>query len=509
MRTARLLVIAFVMTLGFWLLSPRAMAAPVIGYVVESAGAEQLGITKDEYKFQKGVEAVLVVVEGVKAETRTNIMGWFWFTDLPDGVYNIAAIKDGYVTVTKQVRVQGRSPANVTIVLTKKKTAQISSANYSPGNFSPSGQVTIPNSVYVAFAAIAAPGSSASSPGSAPIPGSNMSSLQFKGALAAGADPDSLTGFRSPDMNSMPGGAYDFSTPVSNHPNSITVMDPNAPKDMKFINLNAKPFWMCFDSSGSKLFVSSDSQYITVVDVAGGNRIMGSIPSGGIVTDMTRGPDGNIYVSISSANPGVMVISPQTNTAVSFFKVRAARIGADAQPRALVAGTDLVYVAMAKTGAGEVVAVNKAGGAMVGSSEVGSFPMGITLTPNGQHLFIANHGSGDVSVIETASMKHLGKIRVGVQPMRIVCNSRGDRVYVTNNGSNYVSVIDARTGAVVASVNTGKGPMGIGINGAGTRIFVANNKEGNVTIINTEVNQAIQTTTASTASNPFGIAIRP
>jgi len=509
MCTARLLFIAFMMTLGLWCASPAAMAAPVIGYVVESAGAEQMGITKDEYKFQKGVEAVLVVIEGAQAETRTNIMGWFWFNDLPDGVYNIAAIKDGYVTVTKQVRVQGRSPANVTIVLTRKKTAQISSANYTPGNFSSSGQVTIPNSVYVAYAAIAAPGSSAQAPGAAPIPGSNMTTLQFKSALAAGADPDSLTGFRSPDMNAMPGGAYSFHTPVSTHPNSISVMDPNAPRDMQFINLNAKPYWMCFDNSGSKLFVSSDSQYLTVVDVAGGNRIMGSIPTGGIVTDMARGPDGNIYVAVSSANPGIMVISPQTNTAVNFYRVRAARIGADAQPRALVAGTDLVYVAMAKTGAGEVVAVNKAGGAVVAATEVGSFPMGITLTPNGQHLFIANHGSGDVSVIQTSTMKHLGRIRVGVQPMRIVCNSRGDRVYVTNNGSNYVAGIDARTGAVVAAVNTGKGPMGIGINGAGTRVFVANNKEGNVTVINAEVNQAIQTTTPSTASNPFGIAVRP
>ena len=51
--------------------------------------------------------------------------------------------------------------------------------------------------------------------------------------------------------------------------------------------------------------------------------------------------------------------------------------------------------------------------------------------------------------------------------------------------------------------------MGIGINSTGSRVFVANNKEGTVTVINAEINAAIQTTTATTSSKPFGIAIRP
>jgi YVTN family beta-propeller protein len=477
-------------------------AAPVIGYVVESAGAEQLGIKKEEYKFQKGVEGALVIIEGTKMEAKTNIMGWFWFNDLPDGVYNIAATKEGYHVVTKQVRVQGRSPANVTIVLTRKNLPTGITGNTG------TDEVTIPNAVYVAFAAIAAPGSTSATGNSPPIPGSNMTTLQYKSAIAAGADPDSLTGFPNPDMTSFPTGPYEFQTSINFHPNSLTIMDPNAPKDMKFINLKAKPYWLCFDSSGSKLFVSSDSQYITAIDVAGGNRILGSIPSGGIVTDIARGPEGFIYVAVSSTNPGILVINPQTCTAQGFYRIKAQRIP-DAQPRALVAGANFIYVAMATSGAGEVLAIHKNGGATAGSCQVGAFPMGITVTPNGQYLFIANCNSSDVSVVDAATMNHLGRIRVGVQPMRIVCNSRGDRVYVTNKGSNYVSVIDARTGSVVATVNTGKGPMGIGITSNGSRVFVANNDERTVTVINAEINTALQTTTPSTTSRPFGIAVRP
>jgi YVTN family beta-propeller protein len=502
MKNILILGITALFILSGFAASPKSSAAPVIGYIVESAGAEQLGIKKEEYKFQKGVEAALVVIEGTKMETKTNIMGWFWFNDLPDGVYNIAAIKEGYHTVTKQVRVQGRAPANVTIVITKKNLPVGITGNTG------ANEVTIPNAVYVAFAAIAAPGSTSATGNSPPIPGSNMTTLQYKSAIAAGADPDSLTGFPNPDMNYYPTGPYEFQTAINLNPNSLTVMDPNAPKDMKFVNLKAKPYWLCFDSTGSKLYVSSDSQYITIIDVAGGNKILGSIPSGGIVTDITRGPDGFIYVAVSSTNPGVLVINPQTCTAQNFYRVKAQRV-TDAQPRAVVAGSNYIYVAMATSGAGEVLALNKNGGALAGSCQVGAFPMGITLTPNGQHLFVANCSSSDVSVIDATTMNHLGRIRVGVQPMRIVCNSRGDRVYVTNKGSNYMSVIDARTGSVVATVNTGRGPMGIGITSNGSRVFVANNDERTVTVINAEINAAIQTTTPSTTSRPFGIAVRP
>lgn len=496
--------ISVIMLLVALFLLPAAMtvnAAPIIGYIVESAGGEAMGVTNPEQRIQKGVENVLVMIEGTKMEARTNIMGWFWFSDLPDGVYNIACVKEGYNIVTKQVKVEGRAPASVTIVINRKKSAPGISGGSGPS------EIAIPNAVYVAYAAIAAPGSSTTPGNQMPIPGSNMSTLQFKSALANGADLDNLTGFPRPDLRA-PGGTGDLQTPVSMYPNNLTVMDPNTPREMTFVNLNAKPYWMCFDTSGSKLFVSTDSQYIMVVDVAGGNKVIGSIPAGGIVTDMTRGPDGNIYVSVSSATPGVLVISPQTSTAISYLRVKPVRVP-DAQPRALVAGTDMIYVAMASPQAGEVLAVSKAGGATVASCEVGAYPQGITMAPSGQFLFVANFSSSDVSVISAANMQQLGKIRVGIQPMRIVCNSRGDRVYVTNNGSNCVTVIDGRNGSVIATVNTGRGPMGIGINSTGSRVFVANNKEGTVTVINAEINAAIQTTTATTSSKPFGIAIRP
>lgn len=502
-RFFSLMIIMMIMTFFFVSTSAKVNAAPVIGYVVESAGGEQLGVTKEEYKFQKGVEAAQVFVEGTKVQAVTNVLGWFWLTDLPDGVYNIAAVKEGYYPITKQVKVEGRQPASIMIVLTRKKIPPAISSGYS------AKEITIPNAVYVGFAAVSAPGSSTAPAGSMPIPGSNMTSLQYKGAIAAGADPNSLTGFPTPNMDYYSGGPNDFVTPVNAHPNCVAAYDPNSPKDVKFINLKAKPYWLCFDTNGSKLFVSSDSQYLMVIDVVNGNKVIGSIPTGGIVTDMNRGPDGNIYVAVSSTNPGILVISPTTNAALNYYRVKATRIGQEAQPRGVVCGTNYIYVSMATANAGEVLAISKVGGTIAGSSEVGQFPQGLALTPNGQLLFVANYNGSDISVLDASRLAHLGKIRVGVQPMRLVCNSAGDKVYVTNRGSNYVSVIDVRQGCVVATVNTGKSPMGIGINSTGSRVFVANNAEGNITVINAEINTAIQTTTPSASSRPFGIAVRP
>lgn len=487
-----------------WTLAAGACAGPIIGQVVESVAAnEAFSSVQSQHKLNRPIDGAQVVVEGYDVDTYTNATGWFQFKDFPDGVYNIAVVKEGYHVMTKQVKVEGLTPSQIHFVLVKKKGS-------SSLNLGAPSQVMAPNSVYVAFSAISMPGSSSASKTGAPVPGSNMSTLQYRSAIAAGADPNSLGGMPAPPQVDVGRGvtSSDFATPAGAMPNNITVLDPHTPKNTSAVNFNAKPYWVCFDNSGTRVFVSTESQYITVLDAASGNRVIGSIPANGVVTDMKRAPDGNVYVSIIGKNPGVMVISPTTNTTMAFYPVTSPRIP-DAQPRALAVGTNYIYVAMGANSSGEVLALNRSGGAVLGACAVGAFPNGVCLTPNGKYLFVSNRNSGDVSIVDAASLSPLGKVRVGSQPMRIVSSPTGDRIYVANYGSNYVSVIDGRNGSVVSTVNTGKGPLDVGITSDGTRLFVSNNIENSITVIDTEINAPIQTTVSSTVSKPFGLSVRP
>lgn len=500
-------VIAFWIVCGFLSIS-YSYAAVVTGQVVESAAS-----AKKTYNVNGNrVNGALLTIEGTNFQAVTNSGGAFTFTqEIPPGVYNIGAYKDGYYLETKRVTV-GDVPLNLLFVLTRKTNAPISENPMMPSG---SSLGYISDALYVAYSAITIPGSPASS-GSASFPavGSNMTSMQFKAAIAAGADVNTLHGMPAPKSIFQQGvdlaNSGDFYTPISNQPNTIAVVDPYSPKNTTFVTMNTKPYWVCFDNSGNKVFVSTDTQYIHVIDVNAGNKVIGTIPTGGIVTDITRAPDGNVYASVSGSRPGILVINPLSNSASAFYPVKSSgRIGSEAQPRAVAVGANYIYVAMGTNSAGEILALNRSGGSVLGACTVGAFPSGLCVSPNGKYLFSANRNSGTLSVLDASRLSLLGTVRVGTQPTKVVSSPRGDKIYVTNYGSNYLSVLDGRTCSIIATVPTGKGPMGLGISADGTRVFVANNTENNLSIINAESNSVIQTTTPSTTSRPFGLAVRP
>ena len=114
-----------------------------------------------------------------------------------------------------------------------------------------------------------------------------------------------------------------------------------------------------------------------------------------------------------------------------------------------------------------------------------------------------------MSVLDATRLALMGNVRVGTQPTKVATSPTGDRIYVTNFGSHYLSVLDGRTCSTIATVPTGKGPLGVGVSADGTRVFVYNNTENDISIINAESNSVIQTTSRSTTSKPFGLAVRP
>ena len=96
------------------------------------------------------------------------------------------------------------------------------------------------------------------------------------------------------------------------------------------------------------------------------------------------------------------------------------------------------------------------------------------------HAYVANSGDNTVSVINTATNSVVGTNNVGSTPIGVAVSPDGNRVYVANNGSGTVSVIDTATDTVTATVGVGTLPQAVAVSPDGNRVYVTNNGSGTV-----------------------------
>jgi len=64
-----------------------------------------------------------------------------------------------------------------------------------------------------------------------------------------------------------------------------------------------------------------------------------------------------------------------------------------------------------------VSVIDTATNTVIATIPVGSFPLGVAVTPDGRKVYVANSGSNNVFVIDTASNLVLAVVSVGIQPV--------------------------------------------------------------------------------------------
>ncbi len=475
-----------------------AAGGSVFGMVLTSSSQQVPG-----QPFMGFVEGAQVTISGTRLSTVTDSRGMFQFPDVPKGNRKVVVTKTGFATYEEQIEVKKGVPIQLKITLVPQAGAAV------PAAVAP---VVGGGAMYVAFASmetgLQGPGQNAYGPESG-----MSTTMSYMQAIASGADPMSLHGNAPPDpMSQSPMG---YQTPMSTNPNSIMILQPAEPQRADYINLGARPFWLCFNTSGTKLFVANDQKEIMIIDTLGSNSVVGRIMTGGIVKDLLLSPDGSLlYAAVMSGNPCVYAISPSSNAAVGIIPMPRMKDGSMGQPQALAVSPDsrMLFVSMAASGVssqGEVIAIDTSRQMLLGAVPVGATPMGMAIPSGGERLFVANYNSGSVSVISTRNLTLLGQFRVGVQPVKLASSPDGSRVYVSNSGSGNVSVIDVSSARVCATVQVGANPMGIAVSPEGNRVYVANNGSGTVSVIDPSSMTVIQTTSPQPRGKPFGIAVKP
>jgi len=94
---------------------------------------------------------------------------------------------------------------------------------------------------------------------------------------------------------------------------------------------------------------------------------------------------------------------------------------------------------------------------------IGSFPGGISFTPNGRRAYAANQVSDTLSVIDVIRHTQILTIPVGSGPFGVKVNSNGRLVVVSNADSNTLSIIDTTLNQVIGTVPVGTLPLYLAI----------------------------------------------
>jgi YVTN family beta-propeller protein len=179
-----------------------------------------------------------------------------------------------------------------------------------------------------------------------------------------------------------------------------------------------------------------------------------------------------VYVANSDSNDdSVSVIDAATNMVIG----SPIMVGADPQGVAVTPDGRAVYVA--NKGSNTTSVIDTGTNLVIATVSVGANPVGVAVTLNGSKVYVTNQGlpntvPSTVSVIDTATNMVTSTILLGVFPLGVSLNPvgvsvtpDGSKVYIANFGfgTGSVSVIDTTTNTVSGTILSSGGPASFGV----------------------------------------------
>ncbi len=205
---------------------------------------------------------------------------------------------------------------------------------------------------------------------------------------------------------------------------------------------------------------------------------------------------------------------------------------------------------VAAQGSKTAIVINPISDAVTTTIPISTNPQGLSVTPNGELVYIMPHGNANISVINTSLNEVVANVTTGTNPAGIAINYEGTIVYalsaggggvlqsinattfttigtakiggtplsvaitpddkylyITQSGTNTVLVADAHTLAPILSIPVGSTPQAIAISPDGEAAYVANYASNTVSVISVKTNTVIKTIPVGTS--PEGIAVSP
>ncbi len=213
----------------------------------------------------------------------------------------------------------------------------------------------------------------------------------------------------------------------------------------------------------------------------------------------------------AGASPMTVYIANAGSGTVTPIEVATGKPGSE-----IKVGSEPVWVAVtpdgetayvANYGSESVTPIEVATGKPGSEIKVGSFPKALALTPDGKTAYVANEDSDSVTPIEVATGKPGSEIKVGIHPVGVTVTPDGKTVYVTNSGSGTVTPIEVATNKPGSEIKVGRFPYGVAVTPDGKTAYVANFSSDSVTPI--EVATGKPGSEIKVGSEPIGVAVTP
>ncbi len=216
-----------------------------------------------------------------------------------------------------------------------------------------------------------------------------------------------------------------------------------------------------------------DSNNITVINISDGNKeikniTVGNFPRNSLNGDVITPNGAYVYATVEGANH-TSVISTATNTVIKNISMEHPNTAVISPNGDYVYITANKYVYNVSTKTNSIVGEISAGLQLPSATNSPyGFPLyGITVSPNGNYLYVANQSGNNTLVISAATHSVIKIIKTLGGPSNLLYDPNNNNVYIIRNlnGLNNVQVMSAITNSIIANITVGLTPYGIGMVG--------------------------------------------
>lgn len=132
---------------------------------------------------------------------------------------------------------------------------------------------------------------------------------------------------------------------------------------------------------------------------------------------------------------------------------------------------------------------------------------GITMSPDGREVWVAERTADKIAVITTANDEIVTTFDCGGKgPSRLRFSPDGKEVWVSNTGSDQETVFDAHDRKALTTLPMPKGPSGMVFAPDGKRLYVADGRDDEVTVIDVAARKVVSQISTGHDSEPDGMA---
>ncbi len=255
---------------------------------------------------------------------------------------------------------------------------------------------------------------------------------------------------------------------------TVSVIDTSTNKvTTNPIAVGNQPKEIAISPDGKFLYVvNAVDNNISVIDTKTNAPVAGSpLTAGKMISDVTLSPDGKFVYIVNGGDNTVSVLDASTKTAIMGSPVAVGN-----HPIAVVVSADSRQAFVVNLFDSTVSVINANAASMPPTVTAGpSVNLGggllldMALSPTRQEAYVLNPGdgtsNGTVSIVDTSKNPPIVKgapIPVGKASLGISVTPDGKTVYVANNGDNTVSIIDVtKNPPVVGSKTVGSSPTSL------------------------------------------------